>query len=71
VHYVLSDALTGAGYQRVRTQIQFLVLAVYAALGMWLIPTHGWRGAALVCIASESLLAVLVIVAVSTLLRKR
>jgi O-antigen/teichoic acid export membrane protein len=70
VHYVLSDALTGAGYQRVRTLIQFLVLAVYAALGLWLIPSYGWHGAALVCIFSESLLAVLVVMAVVMLLRK-
>jgi len=70
VHYVLSDALTGAGYQRVRTQIQFLVLAIYAGLGLWLIPLHGWHGAAIVCLVSESLLAVLVILAVTKLLRQ-
>lgn len=71
VHYVLSDALTGAGYQRVRTQIQFLVLAMYAGLGLWLIPQHGWRGAAAVCLISEGMLALLIIAAVKLLLRSR
>lgn len=69
VHYVLSDALTGAGYQRLRTQIQFVILAVYAGLGLWLIPGHGWHGAALVCLISESLLALMIIVSVKTLVR--
>ena len=69
IHYVLSDALTGAGYQRLRTQIQFVILAVYAGLGLWLIPGHGWHGAALVCLISESLLALMIIVSVRTLLR--
>lgn len=71
VHYVLSDSLTGAGYQRVRTLIQFLVLAVYGCLGLWLIPQHSWQGAAIVCLISESLLALLVIAAVKLLLRSR
>jgi O-antigen/teichoic acid export membrane protein len=70
IHYVLSDALTGAGHQRIRTQIQFVVLAFYAAMGWWLIPAHGWHGAAVVCLVSEGLLALLVVLAVTLLVKK-
>lgn len=61
VHYVFSDALTGAGLQKLRTQLQFIALAAYAVLGLLLVPQYGWQGAAWTCIASESLLAFMVV----------
>lgn len=60
IHYVLSDALTGAGLQGLRTRIQLFVVAVYLIAGYLAIPVAGWQGAAYVCIGSEALLAVLI-----------
>ncbi len=64
VHYVLSDALTGAGLQGLRTKIQLLVVVAYIVAGYLAIPAYGWRGAAVVCISAESLLAVMIALAV-------
>ncbi len=70
IHYVFSDALTGAGHQKLRTQLQFAALLAYLALGFTLIPAHGWLGAAWTCIAAESLLAVMVFAAARIKSRK-
>ena len=70
IHYVYSDALTAAGFQKLRTQLQWLVAEVYALLALVLIPNFGWRGAVTVCLVSESLLAVFVVLAVRRQLRK-
>jgi O-antigen/teichoic acid export membrane protein len=56
LHYFLSDALTGAGYQAVRTSIQAGVAVFNVAINFWLIPAYSWRGAAWASIASDSLL---------------
>ncbi len=70
IHYVYSDALTAAGFQQVRMRLQWLVAAVYAALAFALVPGFGWQGAVTVCLVSESMLAVLVVLAVRRRLRK-
>lgn len=70
IHYVYSDALTAAGFQQLRTRLQWLVAAVYAVLAFALVPPFGWQGAVTVCLVSESLLAVLVVLAVRRRLRK-
>jgi O-antigen/teichoic acid export membrane protein len=70
IHYVFSDALTAAGFQHIRTRLQWLVAAVYAVLAFALVPAFGWQGAVAVCLVSESLLAVLVVLAVRRQLRK-
>ena len=62
-HSVFSDALTGAGFQKLRTKLQFTVLAIYVVLGWVLIPEYGWMGAAWTCLLSESLLAMMVFTA--------
>ena len=64
IHYLYSDALTSAGFQSLRTRLQWLVAAVYAGLAFAVIPQFGWRGAVASCLASEFLLAVLVVLAV-------
>jgi O-antigen/teichoic acid export membrane protein len=64
IHYVFSDALTAAGLQRLRTRLQWLVAAVYAASAFAFIPGFGWQGAVGVCLGSELLLAILVVLAV-------
>jgi O-antigen/teichoic acid export membrane protein len=57
VHYFLSDALSGAGYQGVRSCIQASVAVFNVILNLWLIPAYSWRGAAWSSIASDALLA--------------
>ncbi|MEJ0039312.1 MAG: lipopolysaccharide biosynthesis protein [Gammaproteobacteria bacterium] len=69
IHYVYSDALTAAGFQKLRTRLQWFVAAVYAVLAFALVPAFGWRGAVAVCLVSELLLAVLVVLAVRRRLR--
>ena len=69
IHYVYSDALTAAGLQRLRTRLQWWVAAVYAGLAFALVPAFGWQGAVAVCLVSEGLLAVLVVVSVRRRLR--
>jgi O-antigen/teichoic acid export membrane protein len=71
IHYVLSDALTGAGHQRARTLAQLVILILYFVLAVLLIPAHGWQGAAIVCLISESCLAVLIFLIARHLLRRR
>jgi O-antigen/teichoic acid export membrane protein len=70
IHYVYSDALTAAGFQALRTRLQWLVAAVYAALAFALVPAFGWQGAVTVCLVSEFLLAVCVVLAVRRRLRR-
>jgi O-antigen/teichoic acid export membrane protein len=56
-HYFLSDALSGAGFQGVRSCIQAGVAGFNVLLNLWLIPAYSWRGAAWSSIASDALLA--------------
>jgi O-antigen/teichoic acid export membrane protein len=69
IHYVYSDALTAAGLQQLRTRLQWWVAVIYAVLAFTLVPAFGWQGAVAVCLASEALLAVLVVVSVRRRLR--
>jgi O-antigen/teichoic acid export membrane protein len=55
--------------QRLRTRLQWWVAVVYAVLAFALVPAFGWQGAVVVCLASEALLAVLVVLAVRRRLR--
>ncbi len=57
LHYFVSDSLTGAGYQGVRTFSQVGVAVFNALINLWLIPAYGWRGAAWSSLASDGLLA--------------
>ena len=70
LHYFLSDALTGAGYQAVRTSIQAGVAVFNVAINFWLIPAYSWRGAAWASIASDTLLASAIGAAAFVLLRR-
>jgi len=56
VHYFLSDSLTGAGFQGVRTCIQAGVALFNVLINLWIIPAYSWRGAAWSSIASDALL---------------
>ena len=56
LHYFLSDSLTGAGYQGVRTCVQAGVALFNVLINLWIIPAYSWRGAAWSSIASDALL---------------
>jgi O-antigen/teichoic acid export membrane protein len=58
VHYFGADALTGAGYQGVRTMVLVSIAAINVFLNVWLIPLYSWRGAAVATVASDGLLGV-------------
>jgi len=58
IHYFLSDALTGAGYQGLRSGAQVFVAVLNVGLNFWLIPAYSWRGAAWSSLACDGLLAV-------------
>jgi len=70
VHSFLSDALTGAGHQALRTAISAGVAVFNVCINMWIIPAYSWRGAAWSSIASDALLVCAVGTAVFVLFRR-
>jgi O-antigen/teichoic acid export membrane protein len=70
VHYFLADSLTGSGFQGVRTFIQLMVAGQNVLLNLWLIPTHGWRGAAWASLASDGMLMIGLALSILILSRK-
>jgi hypothetical protein len=70
LHRFLSDALTGAGYQGIRTGIQVCVAIFNVLINLWLIPRYSWRGAAWASIASDAALACAIGVAAFVLSRR-
>jgi O-antigen/teichoic acid export membrane protein len=59
LHQLTGSAITGLGYQRYRTAAQFVAAALNFCLNLWLIPCHGWTGAAWASIATDGALAVM------------
>ena len=57
-HQLTGTAITGMGYQRFRTIFQFTAAFFNLGLNLWLIPAHGWLGAAWASLATDGLLAV-------------
>lgn len=70
VHYIFSDVLTTSGRQWLRSALQFVTVVTYVALALLLIPDMEWKGAAITCVASEALLAALVVFASVLCVRK-
>jgi O-antigen/teichoic acid export membrane protein len=56
IYYFGADALTGAGYQGVRTIIQVALAAINIGLNLVVIPLYSWKGAALATLVTEALL---------------
>jgi O-antigen/teichoic acid export membrane protein len=56
VHEIAGGALTGAGLQRYRTATQVIAVVLNLLLNLWLIPIHGWRGAAWASLATDGAL---------------
>jgi len=57
-HYLAADALTGAGYQGLRSLVQVSIAIINLFLNILLIPMYGWRGAWLASVASDFALVV-------------
>jgi O-antigen/teichoic acid export membrane protein len=66
-HYLLSDSLTGAQLQGLRSAIQVGIAVLNVGLDLWLIPLYSWRGAAWASLASDGILMVAVGTAVMIL----
>jgi len=64
IHAFQTDVLTGAGYQFVRSLIQWLVAIFNVAINFWLIPIWGWRGAAWASLAADGLLVIVLQLAI-------
>jgi O-antigen/teichoic acid export membrane protein len=60
IHYFGANALTGAGYQGVRTVALVCIATFNVFLNLWLIPRYSWEGAAVATIASDGLLGVVI-----------
>lgn len=58
LHYFLADALTGAGYQGLRSAAQLTTGACNILLNLWLLPRYGWQGAAWASLACDGILLV-------------
>jgi O-antigen/teichoic acid export membrane protein len=70
VHSFFADALTGAGYQALRTAINVGVAIFNVCVNVWIIPAYSWRGAAWSSIASDALLVIAVATAAFVLFRR-
>jgi O-antigen/teichoic acid export membrane protein len=55
-HVFLADALSGAGFQRIRTGIQVLVALINIGLNLIILPRYSWRGAAWTSLGCDGLL---------------
>ncbi len=58
LHFVAGDILTGSGYQRIRSLIQVLAVALSVGLNVLLIPVWGWKGAVVTALVTNALLGV-------------
>lgn len=58
LHRFAADSLTGAGWQAIRTHIEFGAAAVNVLLNLALVPSFSWRGTAWVTITTEVILVI-------------
>ena len=68
-HYFLADTLTCSGHQGLRTLIQTMVAGFNILINLWIIPRYSWRGAAWSSVASDTLLAASMYLAVLVMSR--
>ncbi len=59
IHQMTGGAITGSGLQKYRTATQLAAAGMNVGLNLWLIPRHGWLGAAWASLATDGMLAVL------------
>ena len=59
LQFSAGDALTGAGLQRYRLGTQIVAAVLNLSMNLYLIPRHGWLGAAWASVATDGTLAVM------------
>jgi O-antigen/teichoic acid export membrane protein len=59
MHQLTGSAIAGMGFQRVRTATQFAAAGFNFGLNLWLIPRHGWIGAAWASLATDGALVLI------------
>jgi O-antigen/teichoic acid export membrane protein len=64
IHRLMGGVLTSTGNQNLRTLAQFLAGGFNFLLNLWLIPAHGWLGAAWSSVATDGILAVMTVAGV-------
>jgi O-antigen/teichoic acid export membrane protein len=69
IHQMTGSAITGSGLQRYRTGTQLAAVGLNVGLNLWLIPRHGWLGAAWSSLATDGMLAVLNCAALAAMCR--
>lgn len=62
VAVLFADALSGSGYQHIRSSSQVLALCLNVALNLVAIPRYGWAGAAMVAIVTQVCLLLLFVI---------
>lgn len=60
IHYILADAITGAGFQKERSIIQIIVAGVNLVLNLYLIRTYQVSGAIIASLFSDLLMVLLI-----------
>lgn len=68
--HLAANTLIGAGHQKARSAIQVAAALLNIGLNFWLIPTYGWKGAALATLISDFLRLIFVWLLVFWLTRK-
>ncbi len=59
IQYLAADALTGAGFQSLRSTVQVIIAMFNAGANLWLIPLYSWKGAVWSSLASDGLLVLI------------
>lgn len=60
LHYFPANALTGAGFQGLRTFCLLATAVFNVALNLWLVPKYSWKGSAWASLASDGMYAVII-----------
>ena len=69
IHGATGSVLTGAGLQRYRSVTQIIAAVGNFGLNLWLIPSHGWLGAAWASLVTDGGLGVMNSIVLSFLCR--
>ena len=70
VHEIAGSMLTASGHQRYRVMAQFTVAGLNLILDVWLIPSHGWLGAAWASLATDAVLALVCYTAIKSIISR-
>ena len=60
LHYFPANALTGAGFQGLRSSLLVATAVLNVGLNLWLVPKYSWKGSAWASLACDSIYAVII-----------